>query len=299
MDKVDIRNVSNSPSTDSNDKSNAWITKDQINSTSSLITNLFENQEENFDLFGGSNGFSNNSKSFIEMSPKEIPKTSKQIEANNRNSNSDVSKKESLEKDKTTNRSSNKLDENSKKKLVIYDNNVLDQNLKGEEMQENFKKLRQKFHTQLSVQLQTRRVEEFSKSKSCERIDKIDDELSTKSNVDSKKEFLIKINQNINDDKMKEIDLETSANKETAANGIKRLSYSKSLKLTQNSLFIPKKDLNSSKINTNETYSTRIMGGDNNRAPAKITNEPSWKELAFKKQNAWFERFFKVDVSQR
>jgi len=301
IDNVGNRNVSKSPSTDSSDKNQAWITKEQINSTSSLITNLFENHEENFDLFG-SNGFSSNSKSLIETSPKESPNTlaSKQIDINNRNSDSDDSKKESLEYTKLSNKSSNKLEKISKKNLVIYDNNVLDQHVKSDEMKEDFKKLRQKFHTQLSVQLQTRRTEEFSKSKSCERIDKID-EPKTNGNDDIKKDFLLNINNN-KDNKTIEIEQEISTEKEAIPSVTKRLSYSKSLKITQkNSPFIPKSDLNSSKVNTNETFSTRIMSGDNkfketNRAPTKIPNEPTWKELAFKKQSAWLVEHFEYKI---
>ncbi len=285
IDKLGNRRTSGSPSNDSNEKSQGWTNnKDQINSTTSLITNLFENNEENFDLFGN-NAFASNSKSLIESPlPNEIPNNViiKQTELNNKSSESEQIKKEPINTIPIKN-------------IVIYDNNVSEQNEENNEIKEDFKKIRQKFHTQLSVQLLTRRVEENSKSKSCERIDKIDDEPQKCITDDLKRDFLININANSN----KSNDLETNAStdKEAIAAIAKRLSYSKSLKLTQkNSPFVPKNDLNLPKINTKETYSTRIIDGnikikDNNQFLSKIPNEPTWKELAFKKQNAWYKNF--------
>jgi hypothetical protein len=295
IDKLGNRRTSGSPSNDSNEKSQGWTNnKDQINSTTSLITNLFENNEENFDLFGN-NAFASNSKSLIESPlPNEIPNNViiKQSELNYKSSDSEHIKKEPL---KLSSEISSKLDTIPKKNIVIYDNNLLEQNGENNETKEDFKKIRQKFHTQLSVQLLTRRAEENSKSKSCERIDKIDDDPEKIITDDLKRDFLININTNNN--KSNDLEINTSADKEAIVTIAKRLSYSKSLKLTQkNSPFVPKNDLNLHKINTKETYSTRIIDGnikikDNNQFLSKIPNEPTWKELAFKKQNAWYKNF--------
>ena len=295
IDKDSNRNNTSKTSYDSNEKvttptTTPWIAKESINSTSSIITNLFENNEENFDLFGSGNAFSSNSKSLSESSSKESPKIG-------------VSKTDSIKESETKNvkpsdpttltdtSASTKLRDEpnscSKTKLIIYDNNMAP---KSEETQES--KLGNKFRADLSLQLlksQLKHIENV-KSKSCERIDIVEDpeESIGEKTIDEP----IVENKTCSNDLKSEVvtttpEIESPAlAKETGLSS--KLAYSKSLKLTPKVIF-EINDTHVSAKETSENNEPKVAEASTGftKILKEFSNEPTWKELAFKKQNAW------------
>ena len=259
-----------------------------MNSSSSITTNnlLESNNEDNFDLFG-SNGFSTNSKFFNESNKidepnKEINDEFKKVilrKSSNENLLNEF-KESSISKNLNKNFIlQNELDGPNKlkslSKVIIYDNNLPNRGSIANEPPKKENESQVSFKTQVSTT--------SSKSKSCETLDQLE-QVVNDTEIDKK--------QPNNESSTKII---TNENTEVK----KQLAYSKSLKLIPTSTGLNKvevslKPINELKKNTETNSDTNpihnvslIRANTKIEARSNMKSEPIWKELAFKKQNAW------------
>jgi hypothetical protein len=254
------KNTSNSVESNSIDNS------ETINSSSSFTTNLCEKSGENVDLFAA-----------YALTSEESSTTEKSEQISDKNHNAD-----DLELSPTEETNSEK----KKTKFIIYDNNLTNKTAKnGDETNEKYKILKNKFHTQFSTPLQakTRSKVENTKSKSCERIATLDNDDSPETKESS-------------GELKGEIELKVESAGASVTKGADKLSYSKSLRILEtNSRLFPLK-IDSSTHIIEETFNDDKLKNltDRNEIFTKIlkefTSEPTWKELAFKKQNAWNQK---------
>lgn len=260
----------------------------ELNSSSSITTNnlLEGNNEDNFDLFG-SNGFSTNSKFFNESNKidepnKEINDEFKKVilrKSSNENLLNEF-KESSISKNLNKNFIlQNELDGPNKlkslSKVIIYDNNLPNRGSIANEPPKKENESQVSFKTQVSTT--------SSKSKSCETLDQLE-QVVNDTEIDKK--------QPNNESSTKII---TNENTEVK----KQLAYSKSLKLIPTSTGLNKvevslKPINELKKNTETNSDTNpihnvslIRANTKIEARSNMKSEPIWKELAFKKQNAW------------
>jgi hypothetical protein len=244
---------------------------------------LESNNEENFDLFG-SNGFSTNSKFFNESS-----NANKTDELNNESN--DEFKKVILRKSSNENllnefnESSisknlnknfilqNELDGPNKlkslSKVIIYDNNLPNRGSIANEPPKKENESQVSFKTQVSTT--------SSKSKSCETLDQLE-QVVNDTEIDKKPN--------------NERSTKVTANENSEIK--KQLAYSKSLKLIPTSTGLNKVEVSLKPINelansdTNPIHNVSLIRANTKiEARSNMKSEPIWKELAFKKQNAW------------